>query len=647
MVGVDGDQFDADELVGATPAGEIFERRTGRELGPDAAGAVVSLGFPSLVRENDALPYDVELGAVADELARNDIGRGVIANADGVDGPGLEFRHREAALALVDGNGVVPDGQVASDLLVADAAAPFGVRTDPDRVLDAFGRMWPEDEAQGVVLVEASDLARLRRYERVTDPVQFDDLRTTALEDADDLFGRLLAEVDPETDGVLVVGPTEGRRKLTVTALKTPGSLPGYVKSASSQHDGVAIAIDVGPTILDQFGIDFTERMEGRPYEIVPSDASLAARTDRFIEEATGSARRAERLAPMSAILVALLALVSAGTVAIVAFGGEGVRAHRRRAVAWAALFALATLPSTLLVQLVPGGIAGFVPYLAAVAGTAAVIATAAWFLPRPYGPMIGMLAFMLGLVLVDAMTGSHMHYNAVFGYSPTANSRLYGISNYSFGVVMTSSILLATFIVVFARTRFAFPIALALLGFVLVVEGLPAWGSDVGGVLAAVPTFLLFTFLVRKRRVRTRTIVLAVVATALAIAVFAGVDLLRPENERAHLGRLVERVNDDGLSPLYAIVERKFVAAIRESTRSVWTLAIPIGIALIVALDRVGKRPLQILRERISLLGAALTTIYVGAFLGSALNDSGAIVGGIMFFTLAGALAYASLEAT
>ena len=184
--------------------------------------------------------------------------------------------------------------------------------------------------------------------------------------------------------------------------------------------------------------------------------------------------------------------------------------------------------------QLVPGGIAGFVPYLAAVAGTAAVIATAAWFLPRPYGPMIGMLAFMLGLVLVDAMTGSHMHYNAVFGYSPTANSRLYGISNYSFGVVMTSSILLATFIVVFARTRFAFPIALALLGFVLVVEGLPAWGSDVGGVLAAVPTFLLFTFLVRKRRVRTRTIVLAVLATALAIAVFAGVDLLRPENERA-----------------------------------------------------------------------------------------------------------------
>ena len=98
---------------------------------------------------------------------------------------------------------------------------------------------------------------------------------------------------------------------------------------------------------------------------------------------------------------------------------------------------------------------------------------------------------------------------------------------------------------------------------------------------------------------------------------------------------------------PLFAIVQRKFAAALRESTRSLFVFAIPIGIALVVALDRVGKRPLAQLRERIPLLNAALISIYVGAFLGSALNDSGAIVGGLVFFTLSGALAYAALEAT
>ena len=145
-----------------------------------------------------------------------------------------------------------------------------------------------------------------------------------------------------------------------------------------------------------------------------------------------------------------------------------------------------------------------------------------------------------------------------------------------------------------FAATRFAFALAMALLGFVLVVEGLPAWGSDVGGVLAGVPTFLLFVLLVRQPKIRARTLVLAIGATALAIAIFAGIDLMRPATERAHLGRLVERVNEDGFGPLFAIVERKFEAALREVDASVWALAIPIGIALVVALDRVGRKPLD-----------------------------------------------------
>ena len=113
LPGVDGDQFDADEIVGDVPAGEVFERRTGR----DPESGIVSLGFPSLKRENDSLPYDVELGAVADQLALHDVGRAVIANADGVEGPGSDDRHREAALALVDGGGVVEHGQVGSVLL--------------------------------------------------------------------------------------------------------------------------------------------------------------------------------------------------------------------------------------------------------------------------------------------------------------------------------------------------------------------------------------------------------------------------------------------------------------------------------------------------------------------------------------------------
>ena len=291
---------------------------------------------------------------------------------------------------------------------------------------------------------------------------------------------------------MLVVAPSEGRRKLTVTGLRTPGSSPGYLKSGSSQRSGVVITVDVGPTLLDQFGIDFTDEMEGRPVRgRAVERVACSPRRPASSTTPSGSARRGVRLAPMTMLLVGLLGVLVLATLLVTAVG-ESVSVRRRRALAWCALFAMATLPSALLVQAVPGGIAGFGPYVLAVAGIAAALATGAWFLPRPYGPMLGMLGAMLGVVLLDAMTGSHLHFNAVFGYSPTANSRLYGISNYSYGVVLTSTILLATFIVVFVRSRYAFAGALALMGFVLVVEGLPAWGADVGGILASVPVFLL-----------------------------------------------------------------------------------------------------------------------------------------------------------
>ncbi|MET1000497.1 MAG: hypothetical protein ABWZ15_01690 [Acidimicrobiia bacterium] len=638
---VDGQQYDVDEPVDGETAGEVFART----VGALPADGIVSLGFPLLEDENDGLPYDAQLGAVAEELIDNDVRLAAIANADGSDVTAVEV-HRDAALALIDRNGAVAGGTVATDLLMADDAAPFGVRLDPERVEGAFRDAWGQAGEQGVVLVEASDLARVRRYEAVSTDAQFARLRTEALHDADELFGRLLAEVDPERDSVLVVAPSEGRRKLTVTGLRTPGSSPGYLKSGSSQRSGVVITVDVGPTLLDQFGIDFTDEMEGRPYEIVPSNASLAARADGFIDDALGSARRGVRLAPMTMLLVGLLGVLVLATLLVTAVG-ESVSVRRRRALAWCALFAMATLPSALLVQAVPGGIAGFGPYVLALAGIAAALATGAWFLPRPYGPVLGMLGAMLGVVLLDAMTGSRLHFNAVFGYSPTANSRLYGISNYSYGAVLTATILLATFIVVFVRSRYAFAGAVALMGFVLVVEGLPAWGADVGGILASVPVFLLLAVLLRQRRVRPRTVVIAAIATAVAIAIFAGIDLMRPSAERAHLGRLVERVSEDGVGPLFAIVERKFVAALRESTRSFWALAIPLGIAFVIALGRIGKRPMLTLKERIPLLGAALTATYAGAVLGSLLNDSGAIVGGVVFFTLTGALAYLTLETT
>jgi hypothetical protein len=178
-------------------------------------------------------------------------------------------------------------------------------------------------------------------------------------------------------------------------------------------------------------------------------------------------------------------------------------------------------------------------------------------------------------------------------------------------------------------------------MGAVLVVLGLPIWGSDVGGVLAFTPTVLVFAALLYHFRLRLRTLVIGALITIATVTLFGLADLARPPEQRAHLGRLFERIGNEGIQPLLSIVERKGLANLRVSTSSFWVAAIPIGIAFWLFLRFFPSRPLRQLTERIPTLAAGLAAVVVAAVLGSALNDSGAIVGGVTLMVVSASLAY------
>ena len=91
--------------------------------------------------------------------------------------------------------------------------------------------------------------------------------------------------------------------------------------------------------------------------------------------------------------------------------------------------------------------------------------------------------------------------------------------------------------------------------------------------------------------------------------------------------------------------MERKLLANLRVTTSSFWVAAIPVAIAFIVFLARYPGRPLDGLRRNIPTLQAGLVAAYLAALLGSVVNDSGAIVGGVTLMVLATALAVLVLE--
>jgi hypothetical protein len=641
---VDGQQLGTGEPVGTSTAGQVFARRTGAAPGDSH----VALAWPTLERVNRAQPYDAVLGLLAATLDRAGYGIEAIGNADGTDSGGASY-DRQVGLAAADRDGVIGAADLGADLTVRDPSRPFGRRLDEDAVLDRFRSAWdaPAGRQGGVVVVEASDLARVMRYRDRVERGRYDQLRARALADTDALVGRLLDEVDPARDAVVLAAPYNlpTDRDLTVAAVQAPGWAPGWLRSASTQRAGFLTLVDVAPTVLDLLDVARPESMEGRPAEPVASSRSLDDRVDHLVAMNAASRFREQLLFPTTLVVVVVLAGLCAGTI-VVLVRGRPRRAGR--ALAFVALADLTVLPLSYLARAFPLEDLGAAFYWAFVVAGALAVAGLATALAarrrRPRLALVAVLGAVMAVPLLDVMTGSHLSLSAAFGYSPTGNSRLYGISNYSFGQVAAASCLLAAFIAGRWPGRAGRAAATGLLVAVLVVIGTPTWGSDVGGILAFTPTILVFAALVTGYRLRLRVFVVAFLVTALAIVGFGMADLARPAGERAHLGRLFERVGNEGLEPLVSIIERKLLANMRVSTNSFWIAAIPVAVIFLVFLARHRSRPLAAARAAIPALPAGVTAAIVAAVLGSAVNDSGAIVGGVALTVVAIALAWLAL---
>lgn len=638
---VDGQVLGLEEQSSGSQAGEIFTRRSG--ITP--SGPFVSLSWPSLVRRNATQPYDAELGLLGDALADAGVRTSVIGNADGTDSIGPSYE-RQVGLALASSDGVVDAGALGKELLTDDASRPFGKRLDLVAVREHFADAWHRgpSAAGRVVLVEASDLARTMRYRPLVSTARYAEIRAQALDEADVLVDALLDEVDPTRDSVLLIAPYNlvGNRDLTAIALRTPTTEPGYLMSASTQRSGYLTLVDVGPTILDRFGLVRPVTMEGRPAEVVTSSAEGAARVQHLVELNEASRFRERLLTPTTLVVVLLLALVAAG-MAVAIVGGRSPR--WRSVLGLLALVDLALLPTSYLARAFPLEDLGIGFYWTILAGGSASIALLATWIGRRASAsgvaLMLVLALVSGVLAADVVTGSRLSLNAAFGYSPTGNSRLYGISNYAFGQVASAVCLLAAMVVGAAAAPRRRLLAIGLLAVTLLVLGVPTWGADVGGVLAFTPALLVFAALVYERRIKLRLVIAGGWATVVALIGFGMLDLARPPSQRAHLGRLFERIGDEGLGPLLSIVQRKLMANMAVSTSSFWVAALPIGAAVWILIARHPSRPLDHLHRGLPALRGGLAGALVAAVLGSLLNDSGAIVGGVAVLVLTASVSY------
>ncbi len=634
-----GEVLAATENFFTTPASTIFARTTGVRVDT----GLVALDFPNLVRVNADLAYDAHLGALGQALAAAEVPRAAIANADGAltnrDDlvPGELDYQREAAISLVDETGWVPAGAVTAALLQRDPSAPFGVRYNPEAVRAAFSAAWGQG---GVVLVEGSDLARANRYGSLTAPAQREALRRQALIDTDALVGQMLLSVDVERDTVLVVSPYHraGTVELTVAGLRTPGQAPGLLRSGSTRRAGLVTLVDIAPTILSIVGVPRSGSMEGRRFERAGAGAATGAARADGLEQINDAARYRDRMvAPVAIVFVVLQALLWVGAAVALRRGAE----RTRRRVAQAALTMLAYLPATYLAGLVPFADAPALAYWAFVIGLSVGISWGATALGSraAIDPLLLCLGLVFGLLVVDMVLGAPLQLNTVFGYSPTVGGRFAGMGNLAFGQFAVAAFLLCGLLSRrLAGRSFATAVALGVLLVAIVIDGMPIWGSDVGGVLSLIPAAGVTVMYMVGRTVHWRSVVGWVAAAGVALVGFAAVDLSRPADQRTHLGRLGEAIGDRGLSAFQTVATRKLGANLGVVTGSAWMVLIPIAAAVVVYLLWHAPARVQPIREALSV---CLPGLVIVALLGFILNDSGIAVPGLMLGVINASVVY------
>ncbi len=595
-------------------------------------------GWPEILAAIGDADYESEPGALGSAM---NTPLGAIGNGDtGLPPPTPAEYDRWPLLAAARTDGLVLQAAVGEGLLVPDADAPFGVRTDGPTIETATSAML-EDECFSAV-IDQGDLIRADTY-----GLFFEDPGNSIMKDAllaaDELLGHVDGLLD-EDDLLIVVSPTspwwDEEVHLGVAVAKGPGYPAGYtLESASTRQTHFVTLPDVAPTALAFLGLERPDSMLGRPFVAVGDGGDLVdemVTLDRESVFAHGSQAGISTAFVLLQIVVYVIAFLI-----LTRRERKEPRDRTEIFVRWLRRVGLGIVAfpfSTYLATPIAAHELGtplFIGTLIAI--DIAIVTVVSLLLKDPLERLLAITGSTVALFIIDLGLLQQLQLNAVWGNDPIVAGRFTGLGNIAFAILGSSSLMTGALLFHrYPNARWVYAAVAGLFVATVVVDGAPQLGSDVGGILALVPALGITYVLLLGKRPNWKIVLIGVLGALVALGLFLAVDLSRPEESRTHLARLFEDIQNRGLDAFWEAAGRKVRTNLRVFRSTIWTYLVPPALGVIAWLLLRPSGRWRELAATYPKLRAGLIGGLVLAVIGFAVNDSGIVVPAMVLSFLA-----------
>lgn len=625
-----------DERIKYHDAKDIFRDQRGN-YAKDASA--LSLGYEQTLKLNNEELYKPDIGALASVLEKNSKSISVIGNADYCSKKSEGCNQRAIGYLGSNRNGEIKFADVSRDILNPDLS--LNMKIVKSKAVKSI-------EQHDVTAVECSDLEKIDLNHSSYKKTVLESKINSAISDCDNLIGSVLENIDLGKDRIFIISPVSpaAKEQLTIFVAAGKNIQPGYAISGITRREGIVSLADIAPSILDFYNIDTPETMEATLLDWVKSSDSVQEKKHSLIQMNKKAALRDDSFVVIAASFILIVFL----TVILSIFAYRSYLKLRNISKILA-LLSLSMPSATFILSPFMLSLGTPIKIYIAFFSISLLITAISYIAMKKFSVALIILTLSAGTLLiqlVDILTGGNLQLNSLFGYSAVIAGRFAGFGNLAFSIVAISCVVLVAMTKQLGLKRpklnstWVNIALIAILVLTIALDGLPYFGSDVGGVLALTPMSFIVGLMLFNKRISYKYIILSGVITFVTISIFSLFDLSRPVAERTHLGRFVEvMLNGEGRT----IIERKISSNFQILTNSLIATVIIVATIFLMFLF---LRPEKFVKRTSSNNPGIRYIVYPGlvvGILGMLLNDSGVAIPGMMLSIAAPALALISFE--